>query len=45
MTIDTCENVPRSNENALKKAVANQPVSVTIEAAGRAFQLHKSVSL
>nr|BBD74167.1 Ficin 1c [Ficus carica] len=41
-TIDRYESVPRNNENALKKAVANQPVSVTIEAGGRAFQLYKS---
>ena len=44
-TIDSYEHVPRNNENALKKAVANQPVSVAVEAGGRAFQLYKSVSL
>ena len=44
-TIDGYENVPRNNENALKNAVANQPVSVAVEAAGKPFQLYKSVSL
>ncbi|GMN69502.1 hypothetical protein TIFTF001_038550 [Ficus carica] len=42
VTIDGYEYVPSNNENALKKAVANQPVSVAVEAGGRAFQLYKS---
>lgn len=42
VTIDGYEDVPE-NENSLKKAVANQPISVAIEAGGRAFQLYKSV--
>nr|DAD41349.1 TPA_asm: hypothetical protein HUJ06_015672 [Nelumbo nucifera] len=44
VTIDSYEDVPENDENALKKAVANQPVSVAIEAGGRAFQLYQSVS-
>lgn len=45
VTIDGYEDVPSNNENALKKAVAHQPVSVAIEASGRALQLYQSVSL
>ncbi|XP_048231848.1 probable cysteine protease RD21B [Ricinus communis] len=43
VTIDGYEDVPENDENSLKKAVAHQPVSVAIEAGGRAFQLYKSV--
>lgn len=42
VTIDGYEDVPPYNEKALKKAVAHQPVSVAIEASGRAFQLYQS---
>lgn len=42
VSIDDYEDVPR-NEKALQKAVAHQPVSVAIEASGRAFQLYTSV--
>ncbi|KAL9238319.1 hypothetical protein vseg_012754 [Gypsophila vaccaria] len=42
VTIDGYEDVSPNNEKALQKAVANQPVSVAIEAGGRAFQLYKS---
>ncbi|WJX89600.1 cathepsin L [Trifolium repens] len=42
VTIDEYEDVPAYNENALKKAVAHQPVSVAIEASGRALQLYQS---
>ncbi|CAM8929547.1 unnamed protein product [Rhodiola kirilowii] len=42
VTIDGYEDVPENDESALKKAVANQPVSVAIEAGGRAFQLYQS---
>ncbi|XP_054824460.1 cysteine proteinase COT44-like [Prosopis cineraria] len=40
--IDGYEDVPPYNENALKKAVAHQPVSVAVEAGGWAFQLYQS---
>lgn len=43
VTIDGYEDVPENDENSLKKAVANQPISVAIEAGGRAFQLYDSV--
>ncbi|CAH9124548.1 unnamed protein product [Cuscuta epithymum] len=35
------ERVPANNEVALLKAVANQPVSVGVEAGGRAFQFYQ----
>ncbi|CAN6482418.1 unnamed protein product [Victoria cruziana] len=44
VTIDDYEDVPENDESALMKAVANQPVSVAIEAGGRTFQLYDSVS-
>lgn len=43
VTIDGYEDVPFNDEKSLKKAVAQQPVSVAIEAGGRSFQLYKSV--
>uniref|UniRef100_A0A5B7CFU0 Actinidain n=1 Tax=Davidia involucrata TaxID=16924 RepID=A0A5B7CFU0_DAVIN len=42
VTIDGYEDVPTNDENSLKKAVSNQPVSVAIEAGGRTFQLYQS---
>ncbi|KAL1220775.1 putative cysteine protease RD21B [Cardamine amara subsp. amara] len=42
VTIDSYEDVPTNNEAALKKALAHQPISVAIEAGGRAFQLYSS---
>ncbi|XP_022896123.1 cysteine proteinase RD21A-like [Olea europaea var. sylvestris] len=42
VSIDGYEDVPTNDEQSLKKAVANQPVSVAIEAGGRAFQLYQS---
>ncbi|PWZ06577.1 Oryzain alpha chain [Zea mays] len=42
VTIDTYEDVPANDEKSLQKAVANQPVSVAIEAAGTTFQLYSS---
>ncbi|GMJ12843.1 esponsive to dehydration 21B [Hibiscus trionum] len=44
VSIDGYEDVPENDENSLKKAVANQPVSVAIEAGGRDFQLYQSVN-
>lgn len=43
VSIDSYEDVNPYDEEALKKAVANQPVSVAIEAGGRDFQLYQSV--
>jgi KDEL-tailed cysteine endopeptidase len=40
VTIDGFEDVPPNDEAALLQAVANQPVSVAIEADQRAFQLY-----
>ncbi|KAE9618691.1 putative actinidain [Lupinus albus] len=42
VSIDGYEDVPPNDEQSLKKAVAYQPVSVAIEAGGRAFQLYDS---
>ncbi|KAI4295682.1 hypothetical protein L6164_035699 [Bauhinia variegata] len=42
VSIDGYEDVPENDEKSLQKAVANQPVSVAIEAGGRAFQLYES---
>ncbi|KAK7386410.1 hypothetical protein VNO78_26623 [Psophocarpus tetragonolobus] len=42
VTIDGYEDVPSYNENALKKAVAHQPVSVAIEGSSKALQLYES---
>lgn len=44
VTIDDYEDVPENSEDDLKKAVANQPVSVAIEAGGREFQFYSTVS-
>ncbi|KAK9117391.1 hypothetical protein Sjap_016338 [Stephania japonica] len=40
VTIDGHEDVPANDENALMKAVANQPVSVAIDAGGSDFQFY-----
>lgn len=40
VTIDGYEDVPSNDESALLRAVAQQPVSVAIEAGGRDFQLY-----
>ena len=41
-TITGYEDVPVNNEKALQKAVANQPVSVAIDASGSDFQFYKT---
>ena len=41
-TITGYEDVPVNNEKALQKAVANQPVSVAIDASGSDFQFYQS---
>lgn len=43
VSIDGHENVPVNNEDALLKAVVNQPVSVAIEAGGPDFQFYSEV--
>jgi C1A family cysteine protease len=40
--ISSFEDVPANNEEALLKAVAGQPVSVTVDGYGTAFQLYSS---
>ncbi|KAI5413356.1 probable cysteine protease RD21B [Lathyrus oleraceus] len=42
VSIDGYEDVPENDEKSLKKAAAHQPISVAIEAGGRAFQLYQS---
>lgn len=42
VTINGYEDVPQNDEKSLKKALANQPISVAIEAGGRDFQLYQS---
>ena len=41
--IDGFETVPANDENALLKAVANQPVSIAIDASGSNFQFYSEV--
>lgn len=43
VVIDGYEDVPENNEVDLLKAVANQPVSVAIEASSKAFQFYSEV--
>jgi KDEL-tailed cysteine endopeptidase len=43
VTIDGYEDVPANNEDALQKAVANQPVAVAIDASGQDFQFYSEV--
>lgn len=43
VSIDGYEDVPINDEKSLMKALSNQPVSVAIEAGGRAFQHYSSV--
>uniref|UniRef100_A0A2C9UVH2 Cysteine proteinase n=1 Tax=Manihot esculenta TaxID=3983 RepID=A0A2C9UVH2_MANES len=44
VSIDGFEDVTPFDEKALQKAVANQPVSVAIEASGMGLQFYKSVN-
>lgn len=41
VTIDGYHDVPANDEKSLLKALANQPLSVAIEASGRDFQFYK----
>ncbi|GAA0158772.1 cysteine protease [Lithospermum erythrorhizon] len=41
-TITGCEDVPENSESGLLKAVANQPISVAIDASGQDFQFYSS---
>ena len=43
MTINGYHDVPKNNEQSLLKALANQPLSVAIEASGRDFQFYSGV--
>jgi len=43
--MDGFVSVATKNETALQEAVANQPVSVAIDASGRKFQHYTSVSI
>ena len=45
VSIDGHENVPENDEDALLKAVANQPVSVAIDAGSSDFQFYSEVKL
>ena len=45
MTISGYHDVPENNEQSLLKALANQPLSVAIEASGRDFQFYSGVCL
>ncbi|KAG9144403.1 hypothetical protein Leryth_017540 [Lithospermum erythrorhizon] len=42
VTITGCEDVPENSESGLLKAVANQPISVAIDASGQDFQFYSS---
>lgn len=44
VSIDGHENVPANDEDALLKAVANQPVSVGIDAGSSHFQFYSEVN-
>lgn len=45
MTIDGYHDVPRNDETSFLKALANQPLSVAIDASGRDFQFYHGVSI
>lgn len=44
VSIEGYENVPANDEDALLKAVANQPVSVAIDAGSSDFQFYSEVN-
>jgi len=44
VTISGYHDVPVNNEESLLKALANQPLSVAIDASGRGFQFYSGVS-
>ena len=43
VTISGYHDVPQNSEESLLKALANQPLSVAIEASGRHFQFYSGV--
>jgi xylem cysteine proteinase len=45
VTINGYHDVPQNNEQSLLKALANQPLSVAIEASSRDFQFYSGVCL
>ncbi len=45
VTISGYKDVPQNSEESLLKALANQPLSVAIEASGRDFQFYSGVSI
>lgn len=45
VSIDGHEDVPANDEDALLKAVANQPVSVAIDAGSSDFQFYSEVRM
>ena len=45
MTIDGYHDVPANDEKSFLKALANQPLSVAIDASGRDFQFYNGVSI
>lgn len=42
VTFDSYEDVPHNDEKALLKSDTNQPISVSVQDGGRAFQLYES---
>jgi len=45
VTISGYHDVPQNNEQSLLKALANQPLSVAIDASGRDFQFYSGVCI
>lgn len=45
VTIDGYHDVPANDEQSLLKALANQPLSVAIEASTRDFQFYSGVNI